>query len=384
LGTDNKELLEDPHYLGYRKPRLVGEQYDLFLERFARAVHAVFPKALVQWEDFSKQNAFTIVERYRDYLISFNDDIQGTGAVVLSAILAACKKSKRRVGDSVYVISGAGAGGMGVAKQIYRAMRLEGLNRFECYSRIWLTDSHGLLFHGRAGDAIEPYKRIFAHSKADVVGIWGDVESVSLLDVVRGSRCDVLIGLSGQPGQFTEEVVEAMLENSDTPLVMPCSNPTVNSEILPEDLYRLTHNKALCVSGSPFPDVTVDGVLRRTGQANNAFIFPGVGLGTLVSGARKVTEQMFTAASYALAELVPLPDIEQGYLMPCQSRLRECSVQVAMAVAEQAIKDGVAMPGFEVSREAIEKAMWSPVYETYEAQQSQPGQRSLSSGPSGN
>ena len=300
VGTDNEELLADDEYLGWRHKRITGDQYIEFIQRFARAFRNVFPNALCQWEDFSKQNAFAIRDTYLHDLISFNDDIQGTGAVALAGIITAMKIKGEKLADQVFLIHGAGAGGVGIAEQIQTALRAEGLSSTEARAKIFTLDSRGLITTDRD---ILPYKQKFAKDP-DSLEWLKDENDLQLEQVVKKAGVTVLIGTSGQPGCFSREVVEAVLEHTNRPVIMPLSNPTDHAEAVPADLYSWTHGQALVGTGSPFPDVLYEGVSYRIGQSNNVFVFPGIGLGTLASGAREVLPEFFTAAAKAVSGCV--------------------------------------------------------------------------------
>ncbi|MEW6429050.1 MAG: NAD-dependent malic enzyme [Thermodesulfobacteriota bacterium] len=337
VGTDNRDLLDDPNYLGWRHARLKGEDYIRFVQRFAKAFRTVYPNALCQWEDFSKQNAFAIRDAYLHDLISFNDDIQGTGAITLAAILSAMKIKKERISDQVYLIHGAGAGGVGIAEQIRVALVEEGLNDAEAAARIFTLDSRGLVTSDRR---MEPYKEKFAKRPEDCPWLRTPADG-GLLGVVKNAGVTVLIGTSGQHGCFDRAVVEAMLANTSRPVILPLSNPTINSEATPQDLSDWTAGRALTATGSPFAPVRSGGGERRVGQCNNVFIFPGVGLGVLASGAREVLPEFFTAAARAVSAAVSGADLRRGILMPPVNTLARVSGEVAFRVAMTAVDKGV-------------------------------------------
>jgi malate dehydrogenase (oxaloacetate-decarboxylating) len=366
VGTDRDGLRDDPYYMGVHQERLRGEAYFEVLDRFVEAVQERYPKALVQWEDLSKDTAFAVLERYRDALPSFNDDIQGTGAVILSGLLSACRIKGERLKDQRIVISGAGAGGIGVAWAIVEGMVREGLDRDEALARVAVLDSRGVVHDGRD---VDPYKRAFAQ-KADAVTGWSkEGTNPGLLDTVRGLKATALIGLSGQGGQFDEEIVRAVQANTDRPIVFPVSNPTANTEVLPEDALRWTDGKALVAAGSPFDPVTLDGTTYPIGQGNNAFIFPGLGFGAVLARASKVTDGMVLAAGYALASFTAAHDPELVY--PPVSEMRDVSIQVAAAVIDAAVHDGVARDdevaamSHEERLAYVERRFWTPKYLPY-------------------
>lgn len=362
VGTNRQDLIEDPLYIGERHARLTGKAYDDFIDAFVRAVQDRYPKAIIQWEDFSKDAAFHVLERYRKVVPSFNDDIQGTGAVTLAGVLRACALKGEALRDQVVAIHGAGAGGAGVAAAIREGMRREGLTEDEIAARVLVLDSRGLLTSDRA---MEDYKRPLA-TPAAVAAAWSGKD---LLSVVREGRVTVLLGLSGQGGIFSEPVVRAVGANTERPVVFPLSNPTANTEALPEDVLRWTEGRAIVATGSPFPDVEWDGVNHQIGQGNNAFIFPGLGFAAVLTRAAEITDAMVTAAAYALAEYTA--QAWPGLTYPPTRALRAASRRVALRVARQAIDDGVAREekvrhlddaGLEAF---IERRFWLPKYLPY-------------------
>ncbi|MBK5095302.1 MAG: oxaloacetate-decarboxylating malate dehydrogenase, partial [Deltaproteobacteria bacterium] len=363
VGTNNETLLNDPLYLGIRQPRIRGEEYFSIVQKFVEGVKRHFPNAILQWEDFSKQNAFTLNNLYRDQLPSFNDDIQGTGAVTLAGIYGSLKITGGTLSDQVFLIYGAGAGGIGVAQQILSALRTEGLSEKEAKDRIYVLDSRGVLYEGRKG--VDEYKREFAKS-ADFAREWKreSHDTVSLLDTISNARPSVLIGLSGVAGTFDENVVKRMAQYCERPIIFPLSNPTSITEACPEDVYRWTDGKAIVATGSPFPDVHFKGKTHIVGQCNNVFIFPGVGLGALLVKAKVITDEMFTVAANRLSELV-LPDrIERNCVYPLPSRLREVCREIAIAVAQKAIEQKVAGKRVKPEKlgELVDSRMWVPRY----------------------
>ena len=368
VGTDNEALLSDNDYLGWRHHRLRGEEYLDFIRRFARAFRNVFPNALCQWEDFSKQNAFAIRDTYLHDLISFNDDIQGTGAVTLAAILTAMKIKKGKLAEQVFLIHGAGAGGVGVADQIEAALLDTGMDVADARARIFTLDSRGVVTTDRD---IEPYKQKFAKDKKGFDWLQKK-ENHSLAQVVKHAKVTVLIGTSGQGGCFTEEVVRQMTINTERPVIMPLSNPTAMAEATPADIHAWTDGKALVATGSPFAPVMVGGQAHHVGQCNNVFVFPGMGLGVLASGAREVRPSFFTAAAHAVSDCVTRAEREEGMLVPAVATLKAVSAKVALAVAMAAVSEGVDRPCVystfqhnqdEVRmKQLISKMRWNPQY----------------------
>ncbi len=362
VGTDNTELLNDPLYLGWRHERIRGPQYDDFIEAFVAAVIKMFPNALLQWEDFSRHNASRLLERYRDRLCTFNDDIQGTGAVVLAGLLAAMKATRSQLGKQHIAILGAGSSAIGISDQIVAAVMREGFSEAEAHSLIWLVDSRGLVHSARTD--LEPSKQRYAQSpesRAD----WKleRPDQVTLKDVVVGARPTVLIGTSAQPGAFCEDIVRAMAQNAERPVILPLSNPTSKSEATPADILRWTNGRALVATGSPFAPVTYGDKTFQIGQCNNAFIFPGVGLGVLTAQARRVTSEMFVAAALTLSELSPALNDSSAPLYPPLERVREASRKVAVAVAREAQRSGLAeQTNIDELERRIDQRIWAPNY----------------------
>ncbi|MBU0972527.1 MAG: NAD-dependent malic enzyme [Proteobacteria bacterium] len=369
VGTDNKELIDDPNYLGWRHERLLGDEYYAFIEKFVVAFKKVFPKALCQWEDFSKQTAFTVRDKYLDQIISFNDDIQGTGAVALAGIIAAMRVKKEKMTDQVYLVHGAGAGGIGIAEQIQTELMEQGMGEVDAIARIFTLDSRGVVTTDRD---LEPYKKKFAKDPQKMAWMKTPKDN-TLLNAVKHEKVTVLIGTSGQGGCFSREIVEAVGQNTDRPAILPLSNPTTKTEALPRDIYEWTNGKALVATGSPFDPVVHSGKSYRIGQMNNAFIFPGVGLGIIASGASVVLPVFFSAAAHAMAEFVKEEDIKDGILCPPLDQLKAVSLEVAKRVGAEAIKANVTGNDCAVSRfkhnndverlnTLIEKMRWTPEY----------------------
>jgi malate dehydrogenase (oxaloacetate-decarboxylating) len=362
LGTDNRDLLNDPLYLGWRHERVRGQEYDDFIETFVQAVIKKFPNVLLQWEDFSKHNAPRILERYRDRLCTFNDDIQGTGAVTVAGLLAAAQVTKTKLSDHRLVILGAGSSAVGISDQIVAAMQLEGASHEAAKKSIWLIDSKGLVHDGRETD--EPFKKKYAQPLARTAGWQLEKSStISFIDVVRNVHPTILIGTSAQPGAFTEEVVREMAGHIERPIIFPLSNPTSKSEAIPKDIFAWTNDRALVATGSPFEPVTTARGTVRIGQCNNSFIFPGVGLGVIASGARRVTDEMFVAAARVLSSFAPALRDANAALYPELEQVRDISHRVALAVAVEAHNAGLAsVPDLDLLAQKIEKRMWRPGY----------------------
>ena len=362
VGTDNEELLNDPLYLGWREKRLRGDRYVELVDEFVAAARNVFPGVVIQWEDFRKNNALMILDRYRRVVPSFNDDIQGTGGVATAAIQAACRISGRRFRDSRIVLSGAGAAGLGIARQLRVRLRQSGLTGDELNRAILVMDSRGIVAQDREG--LDDYKIELAWPAAMVAELGLQDDDLGDLEkVVTAYKANTLIGVSGQGGSFSEAVVKGMLTNTDTPTILPLSNPTAISEAVPADVLAWTDGKALVATGSPFEPVAMPDGHRRVGQANNVFVFPGIGLGTIAVDANEITDAMIGVASMALAGALTEQELDDRCLMPEIPRLWEVCGVVAHAVAEQAIKDGVAVPisTAELARR-IESIRWRPEY----------------------
>jgi malate dehydrogenase (oxaloacetate-decarboxylating) len=362
VGTNNHELLNDPLYLGWRHERIGGQDYDDFIEAFVQAVMHKFPNVLLQWEDFSKHNAPRILERYRDRLCTFNDDIQGTGAVTVAGLLAAAQVTKTRLPEQRIVILGAGSSAVGISDQIVAAMQMEGAAADDARKAIWLIDSKGLVHDGR--DLDEPFKQKYAQP-IDVTKNWQieKVSEISFSDVMRNVHPTILIGTSAQAGAFTEEIVREMARHVERPIIFPLSNPTSKSEAMPIDLFKWTDERALVATGSPFPPVATGRGLVRIGQCNNSFIFPGVGLGVIASGARRVTDEMFVAAARVLSSFAPALRDPNAALYPELEEVRDISRQVALAVAVEAHNAGLAsVADPDVLAQDIERKMWRAGY----------------------
>jgi malic enzyme len=366
VGTDNEALLGDELYVGWRHPRLRGAEYDEFVEEFVDAVQRRWPGALLQWEDFKKANAFRLLDRYRDRILSFNDDIQGTGAVVTAGLLAACHGTGVKIEDQRVMFVGAGAAGVGIARQIAHLLRVAGVS--EPLEHLALFDSAGLLIDDRDDD-LDEHKREFAWSGEMLerrgIGPEGRTELAAFAALYRPTA---IVGTTGQPGIFDEELMVAMAEGTERPLVMALSNPTSKTEGIPADIIAWTGGRALVATGSPFGPVQFEGRTIPVSQCNNVYVFPGVGLGAIVSGASRVTDEMFAAASSTLAAMVGEEALVSGALYPPLTELRPVSRTIAAAVAQAARDGGV---GREISDEEIEEALdreiWDLTYPRLEA-----------------
>ncbi len=359
VGTDNQALLDDELYVGWRHARLRGERYHAFIAEFVEAVQRRFPNALLQWEDFKKGNAFELLHRYQDEILSFNDDIQGTAAVALAGVMGGSRASGVPMKEQRVVILGAGAAGIGIGNQVRDALRRSGLEGEGLTRAVAVLDSRGLLVEGEvSGDA---YKDSFRWPRP-LVGELGLDGQRDLLAVVRAVKPTVLVGTSGQPGSFDETVVREMAKHVERPVVMPFSNPTSQSEAVPEDILRWTEGRALVATGSPFGPVTLNGKTHRIGQGNNVYIFPGVGLGAIIAGARRITDGMFTVAAETLARRLSDEELAEGALYPRLQQLRAITRDIAGAVAREAGLDDTA----EIERR-LDENIWEPGYPEYVA-----------------
>ena len=359
VGTDNEELLNDYLYLGNRHARVRGAAYDAFIETYLETVSSLFPHALLHFEDFGPGNARRILDSYGDRYRIFNDDMQGTGAITLAATMSALKVTRVPMREQKLVVFGAGTAGVGIADQIHDAMVRDGASPEQARSQVWLVDKQGLLVSGMTG--LRDYQQPYARDLRDVEGWAAGGEPIRLLDAVRHVRPTILVGTSTAPGAFTRQVIEALCAGVDRPIVFPISNPTSRIEAMPADVIAWSKGKALVAVGIPVPPVNYDGLTYRIGQANNALLYPGLGLGTIVSGASKVTAGMLLAAAEAVAGQVDV-SAPGAALVPPVENLRASSATTAVAVARAAADDGVATRTHENLIQAVEDAMWEPAY----------------------
>jgi malate dehydrogenase (oxaloacetate-decarboxylating) len=365
VGTDNPERLASPIYIGWRHERVRGPEYDDFIETFVAAVSRRWPDVLLQWEDFAGANAGRLLRRYRERLCTFNDDIQGTAAVAVGTLLAAIDVTGTPLTEQRVALVGAGSAGIGICELIRAAMVEAGLGQAEAASRFYAIDRDGLLVEGMAD--IRPAQQPLVQRREAVSG-WELPPSgkIDLLEVVANARPTVLIGVSAQPGAFTQAAIRAMARHCPRPIIFPLSNPTARSEATAEDLARWTDGRALIGTGSPFPPIERDGRLVPVDQTNNSYIFPGIGLGVLAGGARRVTDGMLMAAAKALAALSPARLDPEASLLPPLGEIRSVSAAVAVAVARQAQADGVASPcDAETLDRKIRAEVWEPAYRRY-------------------
>ncbi|MGW0631165.1 NAD-dependent malic enzyme [Streptomyces sp. NPDC002758] len=362
VGTNRKQLLDDPLYLGNRHPRVDTQTYDAFIDAFVTTVGRLFPDAMLHFEDFGAANARRILERYRHDRFVFNDDIQGTGAVNLAAVLSGVRASGLPLPDHRVVVFGAGTAGMGIADQLRDAIAEAGLTHDEATRRFWAVDRDGLITRDQNG--LRDFQLPYARPEEEVSG-WRQepgAAAISLAETVRNVRPTILIGTSGQGGAFTETIVREMAAHTERPIILPMSNPTRLAEAKPADLLDWTDGRALVATGSPFEPVERDGVTYRIGQANNALVFPGLGLGAVVARATRITDSMLSAAAYAVAGQVD-PTEPGAPILPLPDALRRTSAAVAVAVARAAADAGVARATVDDTiEERVRRAMWEPVY----------------------
>jgi malic enzyme len=362
VGTDNEERLADPLYVGLRHKRIRGDEYQAFVDRFVAAVRRVYPNVLLQWEDFLKGNAIKQLDRFRDQLATFNDDIQGTAAVVLSGIYGGLRLTGGEMRDQRLVFAGAGASAHGIAELFVAALVEGGLSIEEARRRIWTVDTKGLVVADRSG--LEDFKAMFARDVNEAASYdAADHSRITLEEVVKNVKPTILIGVSATPGTFNENVVRLMAKINDRPMIFPLSNPTSKSECTAEEAIRWSDGRAIVATGSPFDPINHQGRRIRIGQCNNSFIFPGVGLGVTVSQATHVSDGMFLAAARALADQVSNEDLAESAVYPQLSRIRECSHAVATAVIRRAVNEGHADPGILANLDkTVRQAMWFPEY----------------------
>lgn len=370
VGTNNPTLLSDPFYLGLRQKRIEGPQYDAFVDRFVQTIKKKFPNALLHWEDFGRQNGWRLLEKYKNQLCTFNDDIQGTGAVALATVLAAIKHKKESLLDQKIVIFGAGSAGTGIADQIREAMIREGASFEEATRCFWLLDRQGLIHQTRSDfEELIPALKTYARSQVDMQNWMRDPSSayIGLADVINNLRTTILIGCSAQSGAFTENIVRSMASKVEKPIILALSNPTNKIEALPEDLIAWTNGSVLIATGSPFPPVKFNGIEKVISQCNNALIFPGLGLGMIAVKAKHCTDNLLWAACDALSDFSPINTDSNAPLLPGINQAREVAYAVALRVAQQAHRDGLSQISLaeEDLPQLIAKKMWIPRYLPY-------------------
>ncbi|AVH15400.1 NAD-dependent malic enzyme [Acinetobacter indicus] len=364
VGTNNPQLLNDPIYMGWNQPRITGDEYYAFVDEVIAAIQRRWPKALIQFEDFAQNNAMPLLNKYRDQICCFNDDIQGTAAVSVGSLIAASRAAGKQLKDQVVAFLGAGSAGSGIAEQIIAQMMYEGLSDAEARARVFMVDRFGLITENQPN--LLDFQRKLAQPP-ERVAAWGNADDmISLLDVVKHAKPTVLIGVSGQPGLFTEEIIRTLTENCERPIVMPLSNPTSRVEAVPADILQWSEGKALIATGSPFAPVNYHGKIYQISQCNNSYIFPGIGLGVVASGATRVTDSMLMASSNALADCSPMLLDPTADLLPDLNEIQKVSKIIAFKVAKAAMLAGVApVISDELLAEAIEANFWKPEYRSY-------------------
>ncbi len=365
VGTNNSTLLNDPLYIGWREKRISGKEYDAFVDRFIKAVKKRFPKVLLQWEDFGREHAQPLLDKYRRQICSFNDDIQGTASVALASLLTAIKMNHAELHQQRIVIFGGGSAGIGIANHFLGAMIAAGITKEKALQEIYIIDIHGLVHQGLP--EVPPHQKLFARPK-DEVSKWkvANKSMITLLDVVKQVRPTVLIGVSAQPGVFNEEVITTMAQFVERPIVFPLSNPTSKCEAHPADLLQWTKGKAIIATGSPFEEVTYQGKKFPIAQCNNVYIYPGIGLGIIACKAKEVSETMFYRAAEILSKHSPMLKAPQGTLFPSFEKLSEISREIALAVVKVAQDEGLSPKTDEKTRKKmVDAAIWQPVYPKY-------------------
>ncbi|MBV8048145.1 MAG: NAD-dependent malic enzyme [Paludibacterium sp.] len=364
VGTDNQELLADPLYIGWRHARVRGAEYDEFIDEFVEAVKERWPHVLLQWEDFAKNNASRLLEKYRDDLCTFNDDVQGTAAVASGTLLAAINVTGVPVTEQRVVILGGGSAGCGIASLIQNIMVEAGLSAEEAASRFYVVGRAGLMVEGKTDLAkLEPFQRRYVQKAAATEGWVKENDQPSMMDVIKNVKPTVLIGVSGQAGSFTEAMVREMAKHVTRPVIFPLSNPTANSEAQPADLMAWTEGRVIIGTGSPFPPIERNGRQFKVDQTNNSYIFPGVGVAALALKIPRITDRLFMAAAKSLAELSPARADAEANLLPPVCKLRDVARAVAIGVGKQAIADGqiAAISDAEMAAK-IDAKMWEPIY----------------------
>ena len=359
VGTDNEQLLNDPAYLGNRHARVRGERYERLIDTYLQVASEMFPRALLHFEDFGPGNARRILVKNRERYRIFNDDMQGTGAIVMAAVISGLKVTKQGFADQRLVVYGAGTAGTGMADQISAAMERDGLSREEARKRVWLIDINGLVTDDMQG--LPDYQQEYARPAAEVSSWKRQDGKIGLLEVVKQVKPSILIGTSTDHGAFTKEVIEALCAGVERPILLPLSNPTERIEVLPSDAIPWSGGKALVATGIPVEPISYQGTKFHIGQGNNALLYPGLGLGVIVSGARHVTDGMLLAAAQAVAGQVNPQELGASLLPPVDN-LRASSATVAVAVAKQAVAEGVATRQHDNWVQAVQDAMWQPTY----------------------
>lgn len=365
VGTNNKALLDCPEYLGWRHERISGEEYDKFVDQFVQGVKTHFPNALLQFEDFAQQHAYPLLKRYQDSLCTFNDDIQGTAAVTVAAIVAATRVAKIPLKEMNVCVVGAGSAGCGIAEQLVHVMVDQGLSEMDARQHFFMVDRNGLVHSKMSG--LLPFQQQLCQQVEHLEQMGFDTsKDISLLDVIDKAKPGVLLGVSGVPGLFTEEVIKTMATHQKQPVIFPLSNPTSRAEATPKDILNWTDGKALVATGSPFEPVTIGSKTIPIAQCNNAYIFPGMGLAIVASHAKRVSNTMMMTAALALSDLAPAVITGEGRLLPELHTIRTVSKHIAETVIQQGIKEGHIHSMNEAQiNQVIEETMWSPEYKDY-------------------
>lgn len=361
VGTNNQKLLDDPMYMGSRHPRINQQEYDEFVDMFVQAIKRRWPEAMLQFEDFAQPNAMPLLSRYRNEICCFNDDVQGTAAVTLGTILAACRVTGLRLSEMKVVFVGAGSAGCGIAEMLIQQMISEGLSEQDARQQMFMVDRFGLVTEGMQG--LRDFQQKLEQKQSDLASWNYSGEYPSLLDVVNCAKPSILIGVSGQPGLFTEQVVRAMRQHCEQPIIFPLSNPSRQVEARPEQVIEWTEGNVVIATGSPFPDVEYGDQIFPIAQCNNSYIFPGIGLGVIASKARLISDEMLMATSNTLADASPLARGSSNALLPPLQDIAELSKDIAFAVAKVAMQQGLALEQpDDALRASIEKNFWQPEY----------------------
>ena len=364
VGTNNEKLLNDPMYMGARHPRIGQEDYDEFVDMFINAVKRRWPDVMIQFEDFAQPNAMPLLNRYRNKVCCFNDDIQGTAAVTLGTILAACRMKKQRLSEMNVAFVGAGSAGCGIAEMLIQQMVYEGISDSQARKQVFMVDRFGLLTEGMEG--LRDFQQRLQQSVSDLADWTFSGDYPSLLDVMHCAKPDVLIGVSGQPGLFTEQVISAMKQNCELPIIFPLSNPSRQVEARPEQVIEWTDGEVVIATGSPFKPVEYKGRVFAIAQCNNAYIFPGIGLGVVAAKAKLISDEMLMAASNALADASPMVNTGEGALLPPLEAIAQISRDIAFAVAKVAMAQGLALElSDEALKQSIERNFWKAEYRPY-------------------
>ncbi len=364
VGTNNEKLLNDPMYMGARHPRIGQEDYDEFVDMFINAVKRRWPDVMIQFEDFAQPNAMPLLNRYRNKVCCFNDDIQGTAAVTLGTILAACRMKKQRLSEMNVAFVGAGSAGCGIAEMLIQQMVYEGISDSQARKQVFMVDRFGLLTEGMEG--LRDFQQRLQQSVSDLADWTFSGDYPSLLDVMHCAKPDVLIGVSGQPGLFTEQVISAMKQNCELPIIFPLSNPSRQVEARPEQVIEWTDGEVVIATGSPFKPVEYKGKVFAIAQCNNAYIFPGIGLGVVAAKAKLISDEMLMAASNALADASPMVNTGEGALLPPLEAIAQISRDIAFAVAKVAMAQGLALElSDEALKQSIERNFWKAEYRPY-------------------